>query len=181
MPMLGWLRSLGCATIPGVTPSLPVCASCGSLAAAAIFLPSFAESEYVVPVCGKHDVMGDGEWFTFDTMASSAASFLAAFDRQQVDDQDDALRGWLVERANGVEASSHTLTVAEAAAYLKVNAETIRRRVRRGDLMALPRIGNAPIRIEPDELSAERPARRRVTPKPSDLVGRKPATVAWPQ
>jgi excisionase family DNA binding protein len=133
-----------------------------------------------VPVCSRHDLMGDGERFSCDAMASSAAAFLAAFDRQTVD-VDEALRGWLVERATGAPGSD-VLTVEEAAAYLRVHPETIKRRIRRGELKALPRGGpTVPIRIARDQLEADPQPKRRQMVKAADVIGRTPVgSVEWP-
>jgi hypothetical protein len=120
--------------------------------------------------------MGDGERFSLDAMASSPGSFLAAFDRQHVE-PDEALRGWLVDQANGATVSE-VLTVVQAAAVLQVNPETVRRRVRRGELATLPRSGpTAPMRILRSALGAAG-VKPRITPRPAPV---KSAAVEWPK
>ena len=62
------------------------------------------------------------------------------------------------------------LTVDEAAAQIRVNPETIRRMIRRGDLAAL-KVGNV-YRVDQDDL---RPTRREPTPRadrPETLLAR---------
>ena len=76
----------------------PKCPQCGREATRAIFLPSLFESQFVVPVCDKHDVLGDGDDFGLQAMAANPRPFLEAFDRQQIEGH-EALREWLLERA----------------------------------------------------------------------------------
>jgi hypothetical protein len=134
-----------------------------------------------VGVCSKHDVMGDGERFGFDAMGQSPAAFLGALDRAELD-PDPALRGWLVERATGAPAAD-VVTVDEFAAYLKVHPETVKRRIRRGELVALPRGGpTAPIRLKLDQLEANPQPKRRQMVKAADVAGRNRAgSVEWPK
>jgi hypothetical protein len=159
-----------------VTTSLPTCGQCGGIAADAIFVPSLADVQYVVAVCGRHDLMGDGERFSLDAMSENPAAFLAAFDKQHVE-PDESLRGWLVERTTG--AKTDVLDVLQAAAYLKCDPETVRRRVKRGEIAELPRSGKtAPIRIRRDALDATPPTKRRVVPRPAP---QRSSDVEWPK
>jgi excisionase family DNA binding protein len=73
------------------------------------------------------------------------------------------------------------LTVPEAAAYLRCSDETIRRRVRSGEIEALPRSGpTAPIRIRLSVLEALRAASTppRVAPVPRARTDS--GSVEWP-
>jgi excisionase family DNA binding protein len=135
-----------------------------------------AEAAYVVAVCSEHDLLGDGEHFTFDAMRHSPAGFLAAFDRQVVDG-DHALRAWLVSQSRGEASPSGLLTVAEAGKRENVSERTIQRWIEKGELKAI-RLGSGPrahIRIEPAALEDRRkrakpPKRKAVkSPTPADL------------
>jgi excisionase family DNA binding protein len=155
---------------------VPRCVDCGKLATGAIFLPSLADAEYAVPVCDRHDIMGDGDFFSFDAMVQAPGSFLSAFDRQIVD-PDEALRGWLVAQTRGESNPSGLLTVADAAKREGVVARTIQRWIERGELTAI-RHGTGPrahIRIEETALDklrrARKPPKRKpvAPPTPADL------------
>jgi excisionase family DNA binding protein len=88
----------------------------------------------------------------------------------------------IVGGANG-DTTSDILTVPEAASLLKVHPETIKRRIRNGELNALPRTGaKSPIRIARDELHAPVAPKRRAQPKPSEVfAGRRSTSIAWPK
>jgi excisionase family DNA binding protein len=152
------------------------CPQCSRAATSAIFLPSLAESRYVAAVCDRHDVLGDGERFSFDAMGQSPAAFLAVLDRAELD-PDPALRGWLVGQEHGETEAAGPLTVAQAARRESVSDRTVQRWIANGELLAA-RIGTGPrahIRIEPaalDELRRSRRPKRRPrvkSPQPSDL------------
>jgi excisionase family DNA binding protein len=135
--------------------AVPRCADCGKLATGAIFLPSLANSEYVVGVCDQHDVLGDGEHLSMEAMATSPAPFLAAFDRQHVDG-DEALRGWLVDQSRGGGKAVDLLDTKQVASYTGFDVRTIQRWIGAGDLKAIS-VGNGPKaakRIRREDLAA---------------------------
>jgi hypothetical protein len=168
-----------------VTPSLPRCGDCQKLATGAIFVPSLAAAEYVLAVCDRHDLMGDGEHFSLAAMRDSPAAFLAAFDGQIVD-VDEALRGWLVEAGRKV-AQPAVLTVAQAAVREEVSERQVQRWCEQGALGAGAwRTGDgerSSWRIAPDALDARRAkprARRPAKVEPADVTApRRSRSVAW--
>src|ERR1700722_11642928 len=141
------------------------CVSCHAVASRAIFLPSLAEAAYVVAVCDRHDVLGDGDDFSFEAMAANPAPFIAAFDRQQVE-ADDELRDWLLERSRGVRPSPvDLLTTAQVAERIGVSERTVQRRIHDGELAAVT-VGGVR-RVRPDDLDPllkSSKARRRQRP-----------------
>jgi excisionase family DNA binding protein len=129
-----------------------------------------------VAVCDQHDVMGDGDFFSFAVMSQAPGGFLAAFDRQIVD-VDETLRGWLVSQSRGESNSNGLLTVADAAKRERVAPRTIQRWIERGELQAI-RQGTGPrahIRIEESKLDnlrrGRKPPKRKpvAAPTPADL------------
>jgi excisionase family DNA binding protein len=154
-----------------------MCPQCKRPATGAIFVPSLSEAEYVVAVCGEHDLMGNGERFTFDALAQSPQSFLAAFDRQLVFDVDPELRGWLVAHVNGETAPLGLLTANDVAVRLNKSVRTVERYVAEGKLKAFQPSGpKAHIRVSTEALEAfikaeskPRKPRTRVQAQPSDV------------
>jgi excisionase family DNA binding protein len=168
MNVLGPAHEIGSYAVQILQAAMRVgCPQCSRPAAGAIFLPSFADAQYVVAACERHDVMQDGDFFSFDVMSQSPGSFLAAFDRQIVE-VDDVLRGWLVAQSRGESNPSGLLTVAEAAKREDVSERTIQRWIEKGELPAI-RHGTglrAHIRIEEATLDQLRRARKPSKRKP---------------
>jgi excisionase family DNA binding protein len=99
---------------------------CGNLATGAIFMPSLSQPEYVVAVCDRHDILGEGDYFALVAMSQTPATFLRAFEQQVIADDDENLRGWLVEAGRDVQQKS-ALTVSEAARAVNLSERAMQR------------------------------------------------------